>query len=456
MKTRRHRNNPLSILAAVAICLGGNHVIADSCCPDERAAAAQAAANKGGDEHAGHGHGEGEEDTLSMSLDEIATARCEHETETYLCAECRYEVGVVKVAASLLKQGKSEDGLIRTGEARRQAVTATLQATGEVRLNDNATVHVTPRIPGVIESVAVDIGARVAKGDVLFTINSTELGKTLAEYQRSRALAALSKNTYEREKQLFDQKVASEQDMIESQMSYEQHKTDLVAAEQTLHVLGLTEHDLAAREKSHGPDIGTLPVRAPLSGTILERHAVVGELVEPGSDVMLLADMETLWVWIDIYEQDLGLLGGGAKGRPMPVDITVEAFPGRRFSGSIDHVAAVMDERTRTVKARALVQNTEGLLRSGMFCRVNIATDEAKDVLVVPLSAVLTDEGAEFVFKHWKDDYFVRRPITAGRSFQDVVEVVAGIQAGESIVTEGAFLLKSDVLREKMGAGCAD
>ena len=448
-----HKGNVLAI-AIIAV-----SIIAASCgekdAHSERAYGVQEHESHGNEQdHADHAHGE--EDALSMSMEEIAKARCEHQTETYLCAECRYEVGVVEVSASLLKQGESKNGLIRTGKARRQEVTAGLQTTGEIRLNDNATVHVTPRIPGVIESVAVDIGARVAKGDVLFTINSTELGRTLAEYQRSRALAALSKNTYEREKQLFEQKVASEQDMIESQMAYEQHKTDLVAAEQTLHVLGLTEQDVAAREKSHGPDIAILPVRASLSGTILERHAVAGELVEPGVDVMLLADMDTLWVWVDVYEQDLGLLGGGEKGRPMPVDISVEAFPGRVFSGSIDHVAAVMDERTRTVKARALVQNTDGLLRPGMFCRVNIATDEAEDVLVVPLSAVLTDEGAEFVFKHWKDDYFVRRSVRSGRRFQDVVEVLDGAKAGEAIVTEGAFLLKSDVLREKMGAGCAD
>ncbi|NQT92535.1 MAG: efflux RND transporter periplasmic adaptor subunit [Lentisphaerae bacterium] len=453
MKTHRQRNNPLSIVVAMAICLAGNHVIASSCCPHERTPANQLEVGKGHDEH---GDEHGEEDALSMSLEEIDEARCEHQTETYRCAECRYEVGVVKVPASLLKQGQSENGLIRTGEARRQKVTAGLQTTGEIRLNDNATVHVTPRIPGVVESVAVDIGARVAKGDVLFTINSTELGKTLAEYQRSRALAALSKNTYEREKKLFDQKVASEQDMIEAQMAYERHKTDLVAAEQTLHVLGLIEQDVAAREKSHGPDIGILPVRASISGTVLERHAVIGEMVEPGSDVMLLSELETLWAWVDIYERDLGLLVGGEKGGPISVDITVEAFPGRLFSGTIDHIAAVMDERTRTVKARAIVQNTDGLLHPGMFCRVNIATGAAEDVLVVPQSALLTDEGAEFVFKHWKDDYFVRRAVKSGRRFQEVVEVLDGVKAGESIVTEGAFLLKSDVLREKMGAGCAD
>ncbi len=452
MKIRKQRSNLLSILVAVAIGLGGSRVMANSCPDDGCTPAKQPEAGKGHDGHDEHG----EEDVLSMSLEEIAKARCEHETETYLCDECRYEVGVVKVSASLLKRGSSKTGLIRTGKASRQDVTAGLQATGEIRLNDNATVHVAPRIPGVVESVAVDLGARVAKGDVLFTINSIELGKTLAEYQRSRVLAALSKKTYEREKQLFDQKVVSEQDMIEAQMTYEEHKADLIAAEQTLHVLGMTEKDVAARQKSHGTDIGVLPIRASISGTILERHAVVGEMVEPGGDVMLLADLETLWVSIDIYEQDLGLLNGGGKGGPIPVDISVQAFPGKVFSGSIDYVSAVINEQTRTVKARAVIRNADGLLRAGMFCRANIAAGKTENVLVVPKSAVMTDEGAEFVFKDWKDGYFVRRPIKSGRRFRDVVEILDGVKAGETIVTEGAFLLKSDVLREKLGAGCAD
>ncbi|MDP3980902.1 MAG: efflux RND transporter periplasmic adaptor subunit [Chlamydiota bacterium] len=423
------------------------------------------------DAHEGHDHAkdagiieqaeengleQGEEDMLSMSLEEIAEMRCEHNTETYLCDVCRYEVGVVRVAPWLLKQGETKEGLIRVGKVVLQTISAKIQTTGEISLNANSTVHVTPRISGIINSVAVDIGTQVTEGDVLFSINSTELGKSMADYQRSRTMAALSKQTYEREMKLFNEKVGSEQDMIDAQMAYEQHRTDLIAVEQTLHVFGLSENDVAVAEMSHGTDIGILPVRAPRSGVVLERHAVVGELVEPGSDVMLLADLETLWVWVDIYERDLALINGGKKDRLKPVEITVKSYPNRVFHGAINYVGAVMDEKTRTVKARALVKNTDGLLRPGMFCEVNMSAGASEEALVVPDSAVFEDEGAHFVFKHWKDDYFVQRTVKVGRCVKNTVEILDGVKEGETIATEGAFLLKSDVLREKMGAGCAD
>lgn len=456
MKTHILKSHLSLLLTAALIGTVVGHAAASSCCPHEREAKARAAAKDGHDDHGHGGHGHGEEDALSMSLEEIAKARCEHKTEAYLCTECRYEVGVVKVGPSLLKKRGGKSGLIRTEKAEHKKISSELTATGEIRLNENATVHVTPRIPGVIESVTVDVGARVKKGDLLFTINSTELGKTLAEYQRSRTLEALAKRIYEREKQLFKKDVGSEQDVIEAQAAYEERKAELVAAEQTLRILGLTKQDLVKAGQAGGTDMGILPIRAPISGSILDRHAVTGELVEPGADVMLLSNLETLWVWVDLYEQDLAMFVGGKEHQPKHVDITVKAYPKRVFSGAIDYIGAVMDEHTRTVKARAAIKNTDGLLRPGMFCRVNVEAGDARNALVVPDAAVLTDEDKTFVFKHWKDDYFVRRSVKAGRSLKGVVEILDGVKKGEVVVSEGAFLLKSDVLREKMGAGCAD
>jgi cobalt-zinc-cadmium efflux system membrane fusion protein len=345
---------------------------------------------------------------------------------------------------------------VQTEEAAEKTVVPGIESTGEIQRNENTTVHVPPLIPGVITSVEVDLGTDVAAGDVLFTINSTEFGRSVTEYQRGRALTELAKKTYDREQGLFDQKVTSEQDLIEARMAYEEHKADLAAAEQTLHVLGLTEGELKKREQGHGTQIGLLPVRAPISGTILERHAVIGELVEEGGEVVLLSDLSTLWVWIDVYEQDLEkLLAGGSKAT-IPISLTVRAFPGRVFKGTIDYVGGTMEERTRTVKVRGVVQNEDRALRPGMFCQATIAAGDSEEVLAIPAGAVLSDEGTSFVFKHWKDDYYVRRAVRLGRTFSNGVEILEGIEPGDAIVTEGAFLLKSDILREKMGAGCAD
>lgn len=419
------------------------------------------ATETGHEEHGaddGHGHAEEPAETQSLSLEDRVSAKCEHGTPIYECAECRYEAGVVKIETGLIKLGEGA-GLVRTQTVARTKVSTALPTTGEIALNENASVHVSPRVAGIIDKVAVDVGARVKAGDTLLAMTSVELGKALAEYERNRTLTELSEKVFLRETKLREQKVGSEQDMIEAQMTFEQHRTDLKASEQTLHVLGLTEQDLnSTNEPSHGPAVGRLPVRAPIAGTIVEKHAVAGEMVEPGRDLMLLSDLSSVWVWANVQSRDLAALLAAEKRGPVPVEVTVSAYPDRPFEGALDYVGATMNEQTRTVKVRATVANPDLALRPGMFCEVSISTGngQAEEVLAAPRAAVMSDEGKSFVFKHWKDDFFVRQDIRKGREFFGMVEIREGLKAGDTIVAEGAFLLKSDVLREKMGAGCAD
>ena len=408
-------------------------------------------------EHHDHGGEEGSAD-LSMSVEEILRANCEHDMKTYQCPECRYEVGVVKADASLLKDSQgSGDGLLRTVAVSREMIDTEMNVTGEVQLNENAHAHISPRIPGIIRSVRVDMGAQVKTDDILFEIESVELGQALSEYEKNRAMKELSQRNFDRERSLFERKIASERDMIDAQMMYEQYQTELKAAEQKLRVLGLREKDIAAEERdARKISAGLLPVRAPLDGMIIEKDAVVGEQVEPGNPIMLLADLSTLWVWADIYERDLAQLIESKDQGEIPIEVQVHAFPGRAFEGEIDYIGATMDEMTRTVKVRATVRNDHGLLRPGMFCEVRVLVKSAEPVLSIPKVAFLSDDGHDFVFKNLKDDFYVRRPVKKGRDFADRVEILTGLRPGEKIVVDGAFLLKSDVLRWKMGAGCAD
>lgn len=390
---------------------------------------------------------------VETSIEQRLTENCECGVPIYQCAECRYEVGLVKLDASLMKSADGS-GLVRTQVVGRAKMFEGLPVTGEVALNENAAVHISPRIAGIIESVPVDIGARVKAGDVLLTMASVELGKAMSEYERNRTLSELSGKILDRETKLMEQNVGSGQDVIEARMIFEQHRSDLKASEQMLHVLGLTEEDLNGTLRM---EIGRLPIRAPVAGTIIEKHAVTGEMVEPGKDLMLLSDLATVWVWAGVHSRDLGKLLAAEKRGAIAVEVTVDAFPRRTFTGMLDYVGATMSEQTRTVKVRAKVDNSSMELRPGMFCKAALSLDNGQeDVLAVPLSAVFADEGKSFVFKHWKDDFYVRQDVNKGRVFSGMVEILDGLQAGETVVAEGAFLLKSDVLREKMGAGCAD
>jgi cobalt-zinc-cadmium efflux system membrane fusion protein len=419
--------------------------------------AAPLAAGEHGDDD-GHGHGDGPVSALAAVTGDRFVSDCECGVPIYQCAECRYEVGLVKLDPCLFKRDEG-GGLVQTQAVAKTKVSTALPATGEVALNENAAVHISPRIAGIIESVSADIGARVKAGDTLLTLASVELGKALAEYERNRTLSDLTGKVFARETKLREQKVGSEQDMIDAQMTFEQHRTDLKASEQTLHVLGLTEADLAElREPSHGAGAGRLPVRAPVAGTIIEKHAVAGEMAEAGKDLMLLSDLTTVWVWANVQSRDLARLLAAEKRGSVAVEITVSAFPERQFTGVLDYVGATMDEKTRTVKVRATVENPDLELRPGMFCEAAIflVNGQAEEALAAPRAAVFADEGRFFVFKHWKDDFYVRQDVRKGREFFGMIEILDGLREGDVVVAAGGFLLKSDVLREKMGAGCAD
>jgi cobalt-zinc-cadmium efflux system membrane fusion protein len=150
-----------------------------------------------------------------------------------------------------------------------------------------------------------------------------------------------------------------------------------------------------------------------------------------------------------------GLLREQEKGTVL-AHVEVPAYPGRNFSGRVERVSGVVDEATRTTRVRVVVENPEGLLRSGMFARVHLHENGSEQALAVPAEAVLEDEGRAFVFVPAEPPYFVRRPVLVGRAWDEWVEVTQGLADGDMVVSRGAFALKSDVLRSKMGAGCAD
>ncbi len=198
-----------------------------------------------------------------------------------------------------------------------------------------------------------------------------------------------------------------------------------------------------------------MPVRAPFAGTVLERSLSIGEQAQPGSRLLLLADTERVWVITTVYEREVSALLRAQQEAPVRATVTVSAYPGSTFQGRVEQVSGTFDEATRTASVRVVVENPGNLLRAGMFARVELLLPGATGGVALPEEAVLGDEGRSFVFVRMEGPYFVRRPVRTGPKTDGWIEVT-GIESGAEVVTKGAFLLKSDVLRSKMGAGCAD
>ena len=378
---------------------------------------------------------------LDRPVSELFAAACEHGIKTYTCDECRYEVGVVRVPEALLKEG-----LVQVAVAGPRPAKAALSLTGEVRMNETTVVHVSARTAGIIRRVDVQPGQTVTRGTPLFEVDSTEAGEAQGEYLESRAELSLAEKRLARVGDLWDGGIASDKEFQGAQQDREIAEIRARVAKAKLGRLGA----------GVSAGSGQIAIRAPTSGQVIEMHAVVGETVEPQRSVMVLGDLSSLWVFADLYEADLARVLEQQLRGPVSAGVSVRAFPEREFRGAVGLVSSTMDRRSRTVKVRVDVDNPQGLLRPGMFATVRLYLAASGEVLAVPRTAVLQDEGRTFVFLHHEGEYYVRRPVVTGRTWDEWVEIVQGLASGDRVAADGSFLLKSDVLRSKMGAGCAD
>ncbi len=400
-----------------------------------------------------HAHEESDESDLDRPVEALFQEACEHDRLAFECDACRYEVGVVRVDPALV-----EAGLIRTTTAVERAVQAPFTLTGEVRFDERLVAQVASRTDGIIQATHVRIGDRVTAGQPLVEVAGTELADAQGEYLAARAARTLAARTAERQRALRQDAITSEREAFQADQALQAADIRLRTASERLLRLGLEPADLRALERTsrQGTGRGRLTVRAPLDGQVVDMQVVAGEFAKAGDRLLTVGRTDPVRVFAALYEDHLAQVQALLADGPVPVEVTVRAFPDRSFPGTLDLLDPVMDDASRTVTARVTVPNADGSLRPGMFARVTVHLPGAERAIVVPRPAVQQDEGRSFVFVRHRGNDWVRRPVTPGREFDGVVEITHGLDTGREVAADGAFLLKSDVLRSKMGAGCAD
>lgn len=408
--------------------------------------------HEGRDEHEGHGHeGHDHGGDLETPVAELLTRECEHDMKAVDCEECRYEVGAVKVDQQLV-----DLALIQLAEATETELDLPVTVNATVDFDELHTVHISPRVPGVVRSLRVDYGDQVAAGAVLFTLDSQELGDVAGEYLEALAGERLATLTLARQEELRAAGVTSEREYLEAAQRQESSEIQLRTLRDRLTRMGVSAVDLKRlADGDTAVASGELAVRAPQAGTVLDLHATPGELLEPGSPAALIGDLSTVWVWADVYEEDLSTVARALAGGPVEARFSTPGVHDQEFSGTLDVLGAELDPATRTARARITLANPDGILRPGMFGSVELRVQASGTSLVVPSSAICRDGDLAFVFVHGQGDLYFRRQVRTGREVGGRVEVRGGVEPGQQVVADGSFLLKSDVLREKMGAGCA-
>jgi cobalt-zinc-cadmium efflux system membrane fusion protein len=317
-----------------------------------------------------------------------------------------------------------------------------IQVVGAVAFHEDHFAVVGPLVPGRISRVSAGVGDKIKRGQVIAEIESSDVGQARAELVSAKARFAAADANLKRETDLAEKKISSSREQELARAQWETEQAGVRAAIMRLRAIGLSAADI---EEAQTHDLGgRVQMRAPINGTIIERKVTLGQAVERATDAFKIADTTHVWVSLDLYEKDLARVRVAQE-----VEMRTDALPGETFRGRVAFIVPVIDQATRTAKVRLEFPNPNGVLHAGQLVTARIIADShavTSEVLAVPRSAIEQVEGKTVVFVK-TGDTFERRNVLLGTSGGDSVEVRKGLNAGEMVAVDGAFLLKSELLR---------
>jgi len=384
--------------------------------------------------------------TLGFVILLILLASCSKGKETRLPEERKTESAarsamhgkqsVLKIEPSMLR-----DLRITTAKVEERTGGDSTSILGELRVDENAYGEVGAAIPSRIARFEVPLGGNVRKGQILATLVSPEIGKAKADLITAESHVHLASLVLERKRRLRADRIVSERDLQEAEANLTSADAEVRSSRAVLQSLGLTATDIGAQDSTE------YKLRSPIAGTVLERSGMNGQMVEPSQPLFRIADLRVLWLTVHAFERDALRIRRGAVAK-----IVFPALPGQSFSGKVTQIGEQVDLDSRTVPVRIEVRNENGKLRPGMSATASlIAGADTGRVLAVPAASLQRTGEQWVVFVPRSEDEFVIREVGRGRDLGGEVEVLSGVIAGETVVLDGAFLLKAQAERLQGG-----
>jgi RND family efflux transporter MFP subunit len=351
--------------------------------------------------------------------------------------------------------------------AEEQTVARQITATGRVIPAANSQAVVAPPVGGIVSSRNLPrMGQHVAQGQTIAVIQQVA---TSAEQAQVRAAAAsltlesarleadrrtasgdvdaarvrldLATKEAARAQRLYERKAFSERQMQAAEADLKAAKAQYDAAVKRLEALGNSPSAEGSRA-TIGSANASYMVRAPLSGYVTKVNKSIGEQVAPGEAIVEISNLNTVWVEAPIFEKDLSRLAGNISAT-----FTTPAYPDQEFKGTVVDIGAVIDEQTRAAKVIFQLPNDGRALRLGMQANVRLDAGEQVTAMMIPKEAVLEHEGKKIVYVLLSGEEFERREVTIGDELVGKVAVLAGLNKGERVVTQGAYQLKLQELQ---------
>lgn len=315
---------------------------------------------------------------------------------------------------------------LQTAQVASKALTKAIKTTGKIALNDSGRTYITSRVEGRIDELYVSAeGEYIAPGQAIASVYSPTYISAQEEYlltlDNMQKLQSAGKEIAQINSRLRD------------------------AARRKLQLLNVPDGEIAHLEHTKKPN-EHMTVYAQFGGTVLEKQLLPGAYVMPGDKLFSLSDLSTVWLYIDVYEKDISSIAPG-----QPVVVTSGAYPGETFNGQVTFITPIMDDATRTVKVRVELANLGGRLKPNMFVNASVLIPLA-ETLVIPESSLLDTGSRKVVFVAQSEDTFVKRDIVIGQQADGYVQVLSGLQPGETVVTAATFLIDSQTKLGTVGS----
>jgi len=279
--------------------------------------------------------------------------------------------------------------------------------------------------------------------------------RAVAEYNRLQSNLEYARRQRDRMRRLFEMKAASQEQLDTAENELRNAETALRAAEIEVnrtrqHLVEFLEIPVEGAERKEAgvaslSDEDLIPIRAPAAGVVLSRLVTAGSVVQPSSELFVISDLSTIWVIAAVQEEFLSRVRPGMMAR-----VSVQAYPDRPFAGRVLRIDEKLDPETRTVQAIVEIDNRHGLLRPEMYAVVELESGGSGEGLYVLQSAIQDVNGQPTVFVEAAPGRFEPRPVETGGSIDRLVEVRRGLRAGERVVVEGGFVLKSQLLKSTL------
>lgn len=313
-------------------------------------------------------------------------------------------------------------------------LTRTLRLSGQVAYNGFKTTPVITAVGGPVSQVLVFPGQHVRAGQPMLEVSSPDYSQLRASYLKARDSYNLADKNYKRAQDLYAHHAIAEADLLQAESARTQAQADMNAAEQGLHILGITNLDSLAS----APPTAQIPVRAPISGEVVDRQCSPGQLIQAGAtQCFTISDMSTVWVLVNVYQNQLSYIHNGDA-----VSVQTDAYP-TIFHGKISYLAPAVDPNTRTLQARIVTENPGEKLKSQMYVTAIVVAGTIPKAITIPVASVMRNtENQPFVYVQTGATQFSRRMVEIGETANGKVEILSGLSPGDKVVADGSLFLQ--------------